>query len=98
MFACSFCSVCRKSASVFGSTLPSLLLASGVLPALPLGTAAWKLEILEGGGLCLCCCGVPTTDIVPVTSPIPSFVKTFLGFGLDARPDVLPPCAAGACS
>jgi hypothetical protein len=53
---------------------------------------------LDGAFGGFCCCGVPTTEIVPVTSLISSFVQTFLGFGLDAAPDVDALCAADAWS
>src|ERR1700722_1525303 len=87
MPACNFCNCCRTCASVLGSTLPSLVFVSAALSALALsGGDGWRLEILEGVAAGLCCCGVPTTEIVPVTHDMSSFVQTFFGFGLAAAP------------
>src|ERR1700749_851458 len=99
MFACNFCNCCRNWARILGSTLSSPLFVAAACFGFPdEGTAGTRLEILDGAFGGFCCCGVPTTEIVPVTSLISSFVQTFLGFGLDAAPDPDALCAADAWS
>src|SRR5215475_6081030 len=86
MLAWSFCTCCFTCASVFASTSSSLLfavVADFVFPAE--GTAGCRLEIFEAVFVGLGR-SVPTTEIVPVTSPMLSFVQTLVGFGL-AAPD-----------